>query len=85
MKNKDDEMLAEYDFTDKAAIKGRYATAYKAGHSVRIFDGDRLVSDDYFAAIEPDVREHFPDSISINKALRRLIPIISDTPQTVRK
>jgi hypothetical protein len=73
MNNK--EMQDEYDFTDKKGIRGKYHKAYKEGHSVRIFDGEKIISDEYFAAIEADVREFFPDSKAINKALRSLMKL----------
>jgi hypothetical protein len=69
------EMQSEYDFTDKKGIRGKYHKAYKEGHSVRIFDGEKIISDEYFAAIEADVREFFPDSKAINKALRSLMKL----------
>ena len=78
-------MLAEYDFTGQKGVRGKYAKAYKSGHSVRIYDGDKLVSDDYFAAIEPDVRAYFPNSTSINKALRKLISIVPQKPHAAQK
>ncbi len=73
MNNK--EMQDEYDFTDKKGVRGKYHKGYKEGHSVRIFDGEKFISDEYFAAIEPDVLEFFPDSKAINKALRSLIKL----------
>lgn len=76
MKKVSKEMLPEYDFSGKKGVRGRYHKAYKNGHSVRIYDGKKLVSDEYFAAIESDVREYFPDSKSVNKALRSLIKLI---------
>jgi hypothetical protein len=69
------EMQDEYNLADKKGVGGKYHKAYKEGHSVRIFDGEKVVSDEYFAAIEPDVREYFPDSKAINKALRSLIKL----------
>lgn len=76
MKKVNKEMLPEYDFSGKKGVRGKYYKAYKNGHSVRIYDGKKLVSDEYFAAIESDVREYFPDSKSVNKALRSLIKLI---------
>jgi hypothetical protein len=73
MNNK--EMKSDYDFTDKKGVRGKYHKAYKEGHSVRIYDGEKIVSDKYFAAIEADVREFFPDSKAINKALRSLMKL----------
>ena len=74
MNNK--EMLDEYDFSSKKGIRGKYHLAYKEGHSVKIFDGEKIVSDEYFATIEADVRKFFPDSKAVNKALRSLIKLI---------
>ena len=76
MKKAMDDMLAEYDLSGQKGVRGNYAQAYKAGHSVKVYDGDKLVSDEYFAAIEPDVREYFPDSKAINTTLRRLIALV---------
>jgi hypothetical protein len=76
MKKDIDDMLPEYDFKGKKGVRGKYAKAYKAGHSVRIYKKGRLIQEDYFAAIAPDVREYFPDSKSINLALRKLISLV---------
>ena len=74
MSNKSKEPSPEYDLANMQSVRGKYAKAYKAGYSVRVFDGDKLLSDEFFAAIDPEVRKHFPDSTSINRALRNLIP-----------
>jgi hypothetical protein len=74
MSRKSSEVLAEYDFSGKKGVRGKYAKAYKSGYSVRIFDGKKLISDEFFAAIEPEVRKHFPTSSAINEALRKMIP-----------
>ena len=52
--------------------------AYKSGHSVKVYDEGKLVRDEYFAAIDPDVRVYFPDSKSINKALKKLISLFPE-------
>jgi len=85
MIKEESKMKAEYDFTGQKGVRGKYAKAYSAGHSVRIFDGDKIVSDNYFAAIEPDVLAHFPDSVSINKALRKLISVVPSKAQVLPK
>ncbi len=85
MKKEKSKMLAEYDFSGQKGIRGKYAEAYKKGHSVRIYDGDRLISDEYFAVIESDVREYFPDSEAINAALRTLIAIVPNRPPALQK
>jgi len=55
----DPDMLDEYDFNDGS--RGRYAE--------RFGEGTNLV------ALAPDVAERFPDSASVNEALRALIEI----------
>lgn len=75
MKKVDDEMLPEYDFSGKKSVRGKYSKAFKDGYSVRVFDGDKLVSDRFFAAIDSDVREYFSDSREVNKALRTIISL----------
>jgi hypothetical protein len=56
----DDEMREEYDFTE--AEVGRYAD--------RLKEGTNLV------VIEPDLTDVFPDSRSVNEALRALADIV---------
>lgn len=76
------EMLPEYDFTGKKGIRGKYHQAYQQGHTVRIYQEDGTVVTQYFTLEEgavllaPDVREYFPDSDSVNQALRGLIRLI---------
>src|SRR5436190_5102151 len=84
MKKDKVEMLPEYDFSVKKGVRGKYSKAYRAGHSVRILDENKVVSERYYASIEPDVREYFPDSKSINKALRTLISIFSGASDSMK-
>jgi len=73
------EMRAEYDFS--GGVRGKHAAAYHQGHSVSIHkrDGSTIVQnfklEEGAVVLEPDVREYFPDSESVNKALRALISI----------
>jgi hypothetical protein len=79
----ENEMLPEYDFTGKEGIRGKYHQAYRRGHTVRIYKADGAVSVHYFTLadgaimLEPDVREYFPTSESVNETLRSLIAIAS--------
>lgn len=59
MKKNEPEMLEEYDFSK--GIRGKYAQRYAEGSNIVIID--------------PDVAEVFPDSESVNEALRLLIKI----------
>ncbi len=52
-----DEMRAEYDFSK--AVKGKYAK--------RFAEGTNLV------VLQPDVAKEFPDSQSVNEALRSFL------------
>ena len=81
-----DEMLPEYDFTGKKGVRGKYHRAYEQGHAVRVFEEDGSVTVWYFTLEEgavmlaPDVREYFPDSESVNQALRTLIALVPNKP-----
>lgn len=75
-------MLPEYDFSGKKGVRGKYHHAYQQGHVVRIHQEDGSVTTQYFTLedgavlLAPDVREYFPDSESVNQALRGLIGLI---------
>jgi hypothetical protein len=75
-----EEMLPQYDFSGKKGVRGKYYRAYRRGHTVRIHKANGAVSIRYFTLedgavmLEPDVKKHFPDSRSVNKALRALMP-----------
>lgn len=57
--HRDDGMLGEYDFREDA--RGKYARHYAEGSNVVV--------------LPPDVAEAFPDSESVNEALRALMDI----------
>ena len=75
----DDGMLPEYDFTGKKGVRGRYYRARQKGYTVRIHNEDGTVTVQHFGptvTLEPDVAEYFPDSESVNNALRTIITLI---------
>ena len=80
----DDGMLPEYDFSGKKGVRGKYYRAMSDGYTVRIHNEDGTVSEQHFGPLEntvkldPDVIAYFPDSESVNKALRTLISTIPD-------
>lgn len=57
-----DTMRAEYDFSD--GTRGATASRYRESSNVVVID--------------PDVRDVFPDSASINEALRALAPMLRE-------
>jgi len=71
------EMRSEYDFSN--GIRGKHHKAYRQGHTVTIKKQDESVDVHYFTfedgavILDPDVIKHFPDSESVNNALRSLI------------
>ena len=67
------EMLDEYDFSGKKGVRGKYHEAFRKGYTVRVFKDDGTFTEQYFASIEADVHQYFPDSAAVNKALRSLI------------
>jgi hypothetical protein len=52
-----DELRPEYDFSQ--GVRGKYAARYRAGTNLVL--------------LEPDVAARFPDSESVNRALRSLL------------
>ena len=78
-----EDMRPEYDFSAmKGAVRGKYYKAYREGHKVEIHKADGSTSVQFFkledgaVMLEADVRKYFPNSESVNKALRSLIEIL---------
>lgn len=71
-------MRTEYD--SSRAVRGKHRRAMQAGYTVtaRKADSTTVVKDVMpernAVLLERDVQAHFPDSESVNKALRCLIP-----------
>lgn len=63
---KQPEMLDEYDFSK--GVRGKYAKVYHEGVNI--------------VKIDEDVTKVFPDSKSVNEALRTLMRLLDKTPQS---
>jgi hypothetical protein len=80
VRRENDEMRAEYDFS--GGVRGKHCRAMQAGYTITVHkaDGTAVVKDVIpkrnAVLLEPDVQAHFPDSDSVNKALRCLIPLL---------
>ena len=80
-------MLPEYGFGD--GVRGKHHKAYREGHIVNVHKADGTTDVHYFTLedgavmLEPDVREYFPDSEAVNKALRSLIMLIPQKREAV--
>lgn len=78
MKQDDDanNMRDEYDFSQ--GVRGKHVRSYRDGHSVEIHKSDGSVEEHRFTLaegavmIDPDLKSLFPDSESVNNALRSL-------------
>jgi hypothetical protein len=85
-KQSETDMLPEYDFTGKKGVRGKYYRSYQQGHTLKVYQDDGSVAMQYFTLedgavlLEPDVREYFPSSESVNQALRSLIALIPSKP-----
>jgi hypothetical protein len=70
----------EYDFS--RGIRGTHHKAMQSGYTITVHraNGTTIVKDvtprKNAVLLEPDVQAHFPDSKSVNKALRCLIPLV---------
>lgn len=65
---KQTEMLDEYDFSK--GVRGKYASAYHEGVNI--------------VKIDDDVTQIFPDSKSVNEALRTLMRLLSNDHKVER-
>ena len=68
-KGRTSEMRAEYDFS--AGVRGKYTDAYRHRSNVVLLD--------------PDLAAVFPDSKSVNDALRALVTIAERAAETRRR
>ena len=73
-------------------MRGKHFRAMQSGYTVTVHraDGTTLVTEvmpkEGLIVLAPDVREYFPDSDSVNAALRGLIQLIPDRdPTTAQK
>ncbi|MBN2316853.1 MAG: hypothetical protein JXM79_23190 [Sedimentisphaerales bacterium] len=86
---KDNDMRAEYDF--RGGVRGKHYRAMQAGYTMTIHesDGTTIVKDvipkEGAVVLEPDVRAYFPDSESVNRTLRCLIPLLPKKLKTKTK
>ena len=83
-KKKNEEMRAEYDFSK--GERGKFYRPLDKGYTVHVHKKDGTVVVNQYRLTEgtillaPDVAEYFPDSESVNEALRSLIQVIDKVP-----
>lgn len=85
----DDHMRPEYDFSE--AIRGSaYHPMLKDGYTIKEERADGTVTITHVppedtVVLEPDVRAYFPDSESVNHALRTIITLFPKPEKKVRR
>lgn len=84
-----DDMRVEYDF--RGGVRGKHYRAMQAGYTVTIRkpDGTAVIKEvrpkEGAVILEPMVQEYFPDSKSVNAALRSLIRLIPEKRPSAAK
>ncbi len=79
-----DDLLPEYDFSK--AERGKHYRPLHKGYTVHVHKKDGTTVINHYklekgtVLLEPDVRAYFPDSESVNAALRSLIHLITEMP-----
>ncbi len=73
-------MREEYDFRGKQGVRGKYYKPLQKGHTTIIHksDGSTVVTETRPIFLDEDVRKYFPDSQSVNDALRGLIALVPE-------
>jgi hypothetical protein len=85
----DDDISLEYDFT--GGVRGKYArTLREEGYTIRVYHDDGTFTEtrilgENTVVLDPDVREYFPNSRAVNRALRTLISIVPEKRRTATK
>ncbi|MBF0406871.1 MAG: hypothetical protein HQM10_05935 [Candidatus Riflebacteria bacterium] len=77
----DTKIRDEYDFT--GGVRGKHHRAMQAGYTITVHEADgitvlkEVLPKEGAVIIEPDILTYFPDSESVNRALRCLIPLLT--------
>jgi hypothetical protein len=85
----DVEMLPEYDF--RGATRGKAYRPLHEGYEVQIHKTDgttvvqQFILQEGTVMLEPDVQAYFPDSESVNKALRTLMTLFHTSRKSVAR
>ncbi len=79
VQSEDADMRSQYDF--RKGVRGKHYKAMQTGYTITIHktDGTTIVKDVMprgAVVLEPDIQAHFPDSDSVNRTLRCLIPLL---------
>ena len=75
---KKDEMRAEYDFS--GGVRGKHHKKMGSGHQTVVTkaDGSVVVTETKLIALASDLQTYFPDSKSVERALRGLVALLPE-------
>ena len=75
---KKDEMRTEYDFS--GGVRGKHHKKMGNGHQTVVTkaDGSVVVTETKLIALAPDLQTYFPDSKSVERALRGLVALLPE-------
>ncbi len=85
----DDDLRPEYDFSQ--AVRGTHYHPLHEGYTIKIHKADgtievqQVMFEPGTVRIDPDVQAYFPDAQSVNRALRSLMTIMEQIPETTKK
>jgi len=71
---------AQYDF--RGGVRGKHHTAMQSGYTITIHQADgttivkEIIPKRGAVVLDPDIQSYFPDSGSVNRTLRCLIPLL---------
>jgi hypothetical protein len=81
----DDQLRPEYDFS--GVVRGKHYFPLHEGYTITIHKADgttevqQITCDPGIVRLEPDVQAVFPDSQTVNRALRSLIALMTQFPE----
>ncbi len=73
---KNEEMRSEYDFT--GGVRGKHHNLLRNGHKTVVTkaDGSTVITETKLIALAPDLQSYFPDTKSVERALRGLVALV---------
>ena len=71
-------MRSEYDFS--GGVRGKHAKALRSGHRTMVTrsDGSIVEREVRLISLAPDLQKYFPDSKSVDRALRGLVALLPE-------
>lgn len=77
-----DDVPTEYDFSNMTGVRGKYYQSLRDGYTIEIHHPDgttttrSVAPEEVWIMLDPDVAAYFPNSATVNHALRTLIGLV---------